>query len=84
MASAHRTLSDICSILPLGPLAKKEVVQPAAQPLPETVLDERNREAETRRQKLVDAATSAPFTKDLLAALGGTIEGVKIPGSDHP
>lgn len=65
------------------------VVQPleiqgaTAAPLADTVLTERNREADDRRQKLKDEAVRAPFTQDLLQALGGTIEDVKIVDG-HP
>lgn len=52
--------------------------------LPETVLTERSREADDRRQKLKEDAVRAPFTQDLLSALGGTIEDVKIVDGKHP
>lgn len=61
---------------PAGSVAKSTA-------LPESVLDERSREADARRQKLKDDAQAAPFTQDLLRALGGTIEDVRIPDVDH-
>ncbi len=48
-----------------------------AAPLPDTLLDTRSKEADGRRQKLVDDARNAPLTKEVLAVLGGTIEDVR-------
>lgn len=51
--------------------------------LPESILTQRQRESAERQKRLIDAATQAPFTRDVLAELGGRIEHVKIAG-DSP
>lgn len=48
-----------------------------AAALPDTLLDTRSKEADERRQKLLDDARNAPFTKEVLAVLGGTIEDIR-------
>ncbi len=64
-----------------GVLIVKAKVQEAAEaaPAPDTVLMEKSRESVARREQLLEDARNAPFTKDLVQALGGTIETVKIP-----
>ena len=59
-----------------------EVLAGATTVLPETILAERGREALDRQGRLVEEASNAPFTRDLLSALGGKLEGVRILGSD--
>ncbi len=72
---------------PMAPDHRGYAPDPAAMnlavDLPATVLSERTREAQSRRQALLDEARSVPFTRDVLAALGGTIEDVRIP-DEHP
>lgn len=51
--------------------------------LPDTILTERGREASARRAKLIEDARNAPFTKEVLAVLGGTIEDVRIVGDNQ-
>lgn len=67
----------------IQPLVKGATAEPNKPVLPETVLTERSREADARRQKVKDDAQAAPFTQDLLRALGGTIEDVRIADVDH-
>ncbi len=64
-----------------GALIVKAKVQeaPTAVPAPENVLTEKSRESVARREQLIEDAKNAPFTRDLVLALGGTIEDVKIP-----
>ncbi len=45
----------------------------------ENILAERGRESSAKRDQLIEEAKNAPFTKDLLQALGGTLEDVKVP-----
>jgi len=47
-------------------------------PLPDTVLTQRSREAEERRQKLLDDARNAPFTREIESALGGRVDNVRL------
>ena len=59
-----------------------DVLGEAATVLPETILAERGRETLDRQGRLIEEASNAPFTRDLLSALGGKLEGVRILGSD--
>jgi DNA polymerase-3 subunit gamma/tau len=51
----------------------------AGQLAPENILTEKTREQLARREQLIEDAKNAPFTQDLIQALGGTIQDVKIP-----
>ena len=46
------------------------------EPLPETLLEVRTKEAEARRDKRREEAKSSFFTKEMLAQFDGTIENV--------
>jgi len=49
-----------------------------AAPLADTILTERSKEDAERRAQLIEATRNAPFTKEILTTLGGTIEDVKV------
>ncbi len=54
-------------------------VSPKSEPaLPETILTQRAREGEVKRQELYQAAESASFTKDVIRELGGKVETVRV------
>jgi len=76
-----RELFGFAGILVVQSKAQTPVVPEA---LPETILTERDREAEGRRERLIDEARNAPFTRDLLSVLGGQLEDVRIPESEQP
>ena len=76
-----RELFGFAGILVVQSKAQAPVVPEA---LPETILTERDREAEGRRERLIDEARNAPFTRDLLSVLGGRLEDVRIPESEQP
>jgi hypothetical protein len=46
--------------------------------LPKNVLTERVEEAVDKRRSLIETARNAPFTQDLVAVLGATIEDISI------
>lgn len=52
---------------------------PAEMPLPESLLEGRDRATLARRTRILEEAREAPFTRDLLQALGGTVEDVRLP-----
>jgi DNA polymerase-3 subunit gamma/tau len=60
--------------------AGEEVAEQSIEPLPDTILSEKEREREAAKQKLADQAISEPLTKEMLAVLGGKIEDVKVFG----
>ena len=76
-----RELFGFTGILVVQSKSQTPVVPEA---LPETILTERDREAEGRRERLIDEARNAPFTRDLLSVLGGQLEDVRIPESEQP
>ena len=76
-----RELFGFAGILVVQSKAQTPVVPEA---LPETILTERDRETEGRRERLIDEARNAPFTRDLLSVLGGQLEDVRIPESEQP
>ncbi len=49
-----------------------------AEPLPDTILTQRAREGEAKRQELYQAAESANFTQDVVQKLGGKVEQVRV------
>jgi hypothetical protein len=67
---------------PTAPLAPQAFEKMGAVPaaLPDTILTERSREAAARREQLKREALEAPFTKEVLAVLGGTVEDIRILG----
>ena len=65
-----------------GPTNGPAEANTEAPPLPDNILAERGRETAGRRDRLIEEARNAPFTKDLLSTLGGKLEGVRIPGSE--
>jgi DNA polymerase-3 subunit gamma/tau len=61
-----------------APIEAPKAGATAAAPLPDTILTERSREDAERKAKLIEETRNAPFTKEILATIGGTIEDVKV------
>ena len=72
-----RELFGFTGVLVVTPRASARAAATAQAPLPDTLLDTRSKEAGERREKLLDDARNAPFTKEVLAVLGGSIEDIK-------
>lgn len=75
----HETLAS-ASRPPQDEASESPILRPAAAEalLPETLLTVRTREDQQRRDKLIESARNAPFTKEVLAVFGATIEDVRI------
>ena len=60
-------------------MVRPKVEGSEANKAPENLLSARGREADAKRDQMAEEARNAPFTRDLLQALGGTLENVKVP-----
>jgi DNA polymerase-3 subunit gamma/tau len=87
-ASSAPTPAPARPAAPSQPLAARAAAaSPVAAPslvLPETVLTERRRESDARREKMEREAAEAPFTRDLAAALGATVASARSTGVAPP
>lgn len=67
-------LFGFAGVLVIEPLAKDA----APAQLPQNVLTERVQEAVDKRRMMIEATRNAPFTQDLVAVLGASIEDIRI------